>query len=105
MGTELPFDAESRQGGIVLSHTFRVDARSKHLLAAPLMIQNVEAWKSSHKDRKRVANTVHEPRWETGGTARLGRWRAVGFVQERPKATNRGRESRRQTNKQEITDT
>lgn len=29
------------------SHTFRVDSCSKHLLAAPLNVQNVDAWKSN----------------------------------------------------------
>lgn len=29
------------------SHTFRVDTCSKHLLAAPLIVQNVDAWKSN----------------------------------------------------------
>ncbi|RMJ24787.1 hypothetical protein PHISP_04336 [Aspergillus sp. HF37] len=104
MGTDLPFDAESRQGGIVLSHTFRVDARSKHLLAAPLTIQNVEAWKSSHRDRKRVANGT---RAEVGNrryraTGRMAR--AAGVSSGEAESHQQGRESRK-ANKQKITDT
>lgn len=31
-------------------HTFRVDSCSKHLLAAPLIVQNVDAWNGQSKD-------------------------------------------------------
>lgn len=48
-GRELRESGFHEQRGFAInqrdSHTFRVDSCSKHLLAAPLIVQNVDAWK------------------------------------------------------------
>jgi hypothetical protein len=42
-------EAKRKANSIIL--TFRVDSCSKHLLAAPLIVQNVDAWKSNRNCR------------------------------------------------------
>lgn len=46
--TQKPLNNYNKANGNIeiKSHTFRVDSCSKHLLAAPLIVQNVDAWKS-----------------------------------------------------------
>ena len=52
------------------SLTFRVDTCSKHWLAALLIVQNIEAWKSNHRDRDQPRRMTCDRHRRRGGGKR-----------------------------------